>query len=65
MIRFTEKILYFIKRDNINMNSKKDLKEYIIKSNLLDELKTLAGDKFDLALTRVYEIVSFMIIHNN
>lgn len=59
MIAFTEKILYRIKQDGAKINSQNDLENYIKQLNLVNELKRVAKDKFELALTRIFEIITY------
>lgn len=59
MIAFTEKILYRIKQDGAKINSRNDLENYIKQLNLVNELKRVAKDKFELALTRIFEIITY------
>ena len=60
MIRFTEKLLYLIHRDKVRIESNSDLREFIIRTRMMDSLKKLAGKELDYMINRLFEIVTFI-----
>ena len=61
MIKFTEKLLYLIRRDNVQIDSSNDLREFIIRVKMMDSLKKLVKEDLDFMIGRVFEIVNYCL----
>ena len=59
MIGLTEKILYLVKQDHITLQSSGELKEYLVRNNLMDKFLKVAGEDINFMLSRVFDVVNY------
>lgn len=65
MIGFTEHVLYMVQRDKVSLQSSKDLKNYLIRNNLMDRFLKLAGDDINFMLSRIFDIIHYCILRSS
>lgn len=60
MIRFIDRLLYKLQRENKSINSRDELVSYLeLNNSCFEELKQIAKEKIELAITRVFDIIQF------
>lgn len=60
MIRFIDRLLYRLQCEDTSINSRSELVSYLEHNNSwFEELKQIAKEKTDLAITRVFDIIQF------
>lgn len=60
MIRFIDRLLYRLQLEKRKINDRNDLDLYLYENiKWRDELKEIAKDKFEKAITRIYQIIEY------
>lgn len=58
MIRFIDRLIYRLQQEHQTIESRDGLVNYLEHNNVLfEELKQIAKEKIDLALTRIFNII--------
>lgn len=60
MIRFIDRLLYRLQLEKRKINDRNDLDLYLYENiKWRNELKEIAKDKFEKAITRIYQIIEY------
>ena len=59
MFGLTEKVIHLAERDKVIFHSPNELREYLIRVNLMDKLVQYARGRVDFMVNRVFEVCHY------
>lgn len=63
MLRFVDRLVNRLKKENRRIYTRNELDLYLMKSNYKIELQQIAKEKIEIAITKIYKILILLYTH--